>query len=399
MNQPPETIQLPAQLSTYAPEHDWLYYFIFWISVTFFVAIVGVMGWFVVKYRRQDGVKAKPTGHNTPLEVLWTFTPLILLWFLFSWGFESYVHAAVAPADAIDIRVKGAQWNFEFEYPSGATEGNELTVPANTPVRLIMSSKDVLHSFYVPEFRIKKDIVPGMYTTMWFEATQEGDVQVFCTEYCGAPAGGTGNVGHSAMLGKIHVVSPEAYEKHVRSLDSVPEGMTPAEYGEQLYVSNGCVGCHKVDGETMMPAPNWKGLWGKSRQFVGGEQVVADAEYIKNSILNPQSQIVEGYQNVVMPPYQLRDFQLDSIVAYIKELSGVEPGADGATPAESGDQATDDAAATGDGEGTAADGAAAGASAEEAAADSNEGAAGDDADGDAAAEQPDADGADPSPEG
>jgi len=375
MNQP-QDIQLPPQLSTYAPEVDWLYYFLFWISVAFFVAIVGVMGWFVVRYRRRDGVKAAPTGHNTPLEVLWTFAPLVLLWFIFTWGWESYVTAAVAPADAVDIRVRGAQWNWEFEYPSGASEGNEMTVPVNRPVRLIMSSKDVLHSFYIPAFRVKKDVVPGMYTTLWFEATQKGDVQVFCTEYCGAPPGGTGNVGHSAMNAKIHVVSDEEFERHVRSLDSVPEGMTPAEYGEQLYVSNGCVACHKVDGVTMQPAPNWKGLWGKERPLMEGGAVVADADYIKNSILNPGSQIVEGYQNVVMPPYQLRDFQLDSIVAYIRKLSGDEAATgDEATPAEGSAEDDGDGAepATED----SADGAAEGA---EAAEDS----AGDPSEGDAA---------------
>lgn len=347
MNEPQGTIQLPPQLSTYAAEVDWLYYFLYWLSVVFFVAVVGAMLYFVVKYRRREGVAPKPTGHNTPLEVFWTFTPLVLLWFLFAWGFDSYVKAAVAPKDAIDIRVRGAQWNWEFEYPSGATEGNEVWVPVGEPVRLVMSSKDVLHSFFVPAFRVKKDVVPGMYTTMWFEATQTGDVQIYCTEYCGAPEGG-GNVGHSAMLGKIRVVTKDEYESHVRSLDSVPDGMSPAEYGEQLYVSNGCNACHKVDGETMQPAPNWVGLWGKQRAFADGTSAVADENYIRTSILQPQAKVVEGYANVVMPPYALRDFQIDSIIAYIKQLSGAD--GEGAGAAE-GAPVEGDGAGTSDGDG------------------------------------------------
>ncbi len=315
------TYQLPAQLSTYAAEVDWLYYVIFWISVAFFVGIVGVMGYFVVRYRSKPGVRAKKTGHSNTLEVAWTVLPLILLIVLFHWGFQSYVRGSVAPSSSLDIRVRGAQWLWEFRHPNGMEELNEVTLPVGTPIRFIMSSGDVLHSFFVPDFRVKQDVVPGRYSTLWFEATKTGKVQAYCTEYCGAPEGATGNVGHSAMLATLNIVDEETYEKFLEKGPAAPEGLSEAEWGKELVEKSGCRTCHGVDGASQMPAPNFKGLYMREEKMTSGKTIVADENYIRESILQPQAKIVSGYENLLMPPYKFGEAQLDAIIAYIKELS------------------------------------------------------------------------------
>ncbi len=167
---PEETLQMPRALSTIASEIDFVYYAIYWISVVFFVAITVVMLWFVWKYHRSRNAKSTPTGHHFKLEIFWTFTPLILLIWLFYIGFDGYMKGVVAPKDSVEIYVKGRQWQWNFKHmPRGSSEDHQLVVPANKPVKLIMSSMDVLHSFFVPEFRVKRDVVPGLYTTLWFE--------------------------------------------------------------------------------------------------------------------------------------------------------------------------------------------------------------------------------------
>jgi len=379
---PEGTVQLPPQLSTIAPEVDDMYYFIYWVSVVFFVAIVAAMFYFMWKYRRRPGHKAKPTGHATALEITWTFAPLILLVVLFHEGFVGYVRGSVAPDEAYEVRVRGMQWNWEFEHRGGVIDAlNVLKVPVGEPVQLIMSSSDVLHSFFVPVFRTKRDVVPGMWTSIWFEATHEtGEVPcdsdadcaaagmnhgfhcsgkpgdparseeepegrvcvatVFCTEYCGAspgitqsafddPDGPGRNTNHSTMIADLHIISVEAYETFLEEGPPAPaacqalgEGDEMMScWGEHLYNTSGCTACHAVDGVRQQPAPNWAGLWGRSRSFADGSSGAADEEYIKNSIMSPQSQIVEGYTNVNMPPYRFSDRQLDAIVAYIQSLS------------------------------------------------------------------------------
>ncbi len=395
---PEPTIQMPAQWSTIAPEVDYMYYFIYWVSVVFTIGIFGSMGWFMWKYRRRPGVKAKPTGHNFGLEIFWTFTPLLLLAYLFHAGFQGYLHGTVVPDDHVEIRVRGMQWNWEFEHPGGVIDTyNELKVPVNKPVQLIMSSNDVLHSFYVPLFRVKRDVVPGMYTSLWFEAThttgevtgctqdaqcgegqscyygnciaqcqqdsdcweaigegswcggQVGDetricaLPVFCAEYCGAGSGitrsafddpdGSGrNTNHSTMMADLRIISQEGYDRFLEvgppppaecaTTDATCEGEEcKACWGQSLYQSSGCSACHSSDGSPG-PAPTWQGLWENQRTFMNGaEPAVADRNYIRESILNPQARIVEGFGNVAMPAYRLSDNQIDAIIAYIQTLS------------------------------------------------------------------------------
>jgi len=188
MNTEP-TVQLPGQWSTVAPHVDWVFYFIYWMSVILFVGIIGTALYFVWKYQRKPGVQAEPTGHNLPLEVGWTVAPVIFLVLLFHWGFQGYVQMTVPPANAMEIRVRARKWSWDFEYPNGAHVVNELHAPVGRPVKLIISSEDVLHSFFVPAFRVKRDAVPGMYGTMWFQATTTGNTP-FSTQTYPAAEGG-----------------------------------------------------------------------------------------------------------------------------------------------------------------------------------------------------------------
>lgn len=331
------TIQLPGQWSTFAPSVDWVFYFIYWLSVVLFVAITGAVVYWSVKYKRRPGVKAEPTSHNTVLEVAWTVSPLVLLVLLFHWGFQGYVHMTTAPTDAMDVRVRARKWSWDFEYPNGAHTINELHVPVNRPVRLVLSSEDVLHSLFVPAFRVKRDAVPGYYTTMWFEATRVGETPFFCTEYCGASATaspepirvGAGRFdwsGHFSMMGSVNVHSRAEWETFLeRSLASpvdpaTGQAMTPARWGETLYRQQGCAGCHSLDG-TPMAGPSWRGIFGRNAQFVDGSSAVADESYLRRSILQPNAQVVRGFQPV-MPTYagSLNDRQIDAIIAFMRTL-------------------------------------------------------------------------------
>ncbi len=351
-----------------------MYMLIYWVSVVFTVIVTVAMVGFAWKYHRGRGHKPQPTGHSTALEILWTFTPLLLLGVLFHEGFTGFVFTQVAPDDAIDIRVRGMQWNWEFEHRNGVVDDlNIMKVPYDTPVRLIMSSSDVLHSFYVPTMRVKRDVVPGMYSTLWFQATvrtddldngnplacerdadcpegmwcggrvgQEGrtcTIPVFCAEYCGAgqgitrsafddPDGEGRNTNHSTMMADMHVISVEAYDSFIATGPPPPEECVSGEdinfacWGEYLYGTSGCTACHSAeDGGPEQPAPNWTNIWGNERPLEGGATAQGDEEYIRESILQPQAQIVRGYAGVNMPPYRFSDNQLAAISAYIQSLA------------------------------------------------------------------------------
>lgn len=318
------TIQLPRQMSTIAENVDTMYYFIFWVSVFFFVAIIGVALWCIVKYRASKHPHATPPGHHDVLELFWTFAPLLLLIPMFHYGFKGYVRAMVAPDAALEVRVRGKQWAWDFYYP-GDTEPSpsELVVPVGRPVKMNMSSQDVLHSFYIPEFRIKRDVVPGMYSSVWFEAlvtTSKYDAKenkvsgepldLFCTEYCGTS--------HSQMLAKVHVVSEADYKAFIEGKDRAPEGKPLAEVGAELYKKNACNTCHTVDGSPLV-GPTFKGLFGKTEQTSAGA-VKVDENYLRESILKPQEKIVEGFAGKNMPAFVLKDWKIDALIEYIKSL-------------------------------------------------------------------------------
>lgn len=306
------TVQMPPQASTIAPHVDALYYFIFWGCAAFFVLIVALSIFFVIKYRRREGVVQEPRSyHNTPLELTWTIVPTILVMIVFVWGFKGYMVAAVSPANALEYNVVGKRWLWEIKDPNGASSLNEMTVPVHQPVKLILRSEDLIHSFFVPAFRIKQDVIPNRYNTLWFEATAVGDYDIFCTEYCGT--------GHSQMLGKVHVVGPEDWQKYLDATGGRPGDVPLEDWGKQLYTQKACVTCHSLDG-TVKTGPSFKGLFGHTVTLADGSTVTADEEYIHNSIVNPKGQVVQGFEPV-MPTFTglLSPDDIDALVAFIKQ--------------------------------------------------------------------------------
>ena len=308
------TIYLPPPSSTVAGEVDALFYFIFYASLVLFALVMMATTYFIFKYRRRG--KAELTSgvaHNTKLEIAWTVIPAILVFIVFIWGFQTYLKMNVVPNDAIEIKATGQKWFWTFDYPNGANSINDLVVPVNQPVKLLLSSQDVIHSFFVPDFRVKMDVLPNRYTLTWFEATREGDFEIFCTEYCGK--------GHSEMLGYVKVMNDEDYQAWLeKSAIDIPEGMSLEEAGAQLYTSKACITCHSVDGRPGV-APSFKGRFGKTENMADGSSVLIDENYLRESILNPQAKVVAEYQPV-MPTYQnvLKDRQIDALIAYIKSL-------------------------------------------------------------------------------
>ena len=326
MNQPQASSwQLPPAMADSAEAVDGAYNFIFWFSVVFTVLITVALVYFVMKYKRRPGVKSEPTGHYNKLEIFWTVTPTIFIFFLFHAGFSSYIKNATASEGATEIRVRAKKWAWEFEYPSGdrvaGLDGLHLEV--NKPYKMIISSEDVLHDFFVPEFRLKRDAVPGQYSFVAFTPTVVGPAHVFCAEYCGTS--------HSAMLAKIIIDTHEDYLKFLDTLGKKPEicgvpagPCTPERWGEGIFVANNCPTCHGVGGTGQIggqpgPCPPLVGKFGKMEITTAGP-VMFDENYVRESILRPNAKIVAGYQNVAMPPYVFKDAQLDSILAYIKSL-------------------------------------------------------------------------------
>ena len=305
--------QLPPQMSTGAADYDAIYMFMFWFSVAFTVAITGAALYFVVKFRRQKGqLPDKRMVDLTKLEIFWTVVPLFAVVFLFHIGFKDYVKNAIADDGAIEIRVRAKQWLWDFEYPNGMRENNVILFPVNTPIKLVMSSEDVIHSFYVPEFRLKKDVVPGLYSTLVFTPNVLGEAHVFCAEFCGTS--------HSGMLATVKVVTRAEYDAYVKEGPKMPDGMTPAGWGEKLFTQNGCSVCHARDGVTVSQCPNLKNIWGRNETMTTNAHVTVDENYVKESIRQPQAKIVMGFTSVIMPTFSLTDRQIDAIIAYFKTL-------------------------------------------------------------------------------
>jgi cytochrome c oxidase subunit 2 len=309
---------VPDVASNFANQVDGVLWFITWLSIIFFILITILLVYFSFKYKRKTENDETPhiTGNET-LEIIWTIIPSALLMVIFVYGFVVYKDMRTPPPEAVEVNVTAKQWLWVFKYPNGQSTINELYVEHNRPVKMVMRADDVLHSFFVPAFRVKQDVVPGMYTQLWFKPTKVGTYDLFCTEYCGKD--------HSNMLAKVYVMSPEAFARWERGGDE-EEGIgavvakSPEELGQKLYEKNGCAACHTLDGSNSV-GPTFKGLFGKTEPLQDGTSVLADENYLRESILLPQEKIVAGYAPV-MPSFKglLKDEEVDAIIAYIKTL-------------------------------------------------------------------------------
>ncbi|MBY0112180.1 MAG: cytochrome c oxidase subunit II [Phycisphaerales bacterium] len=355
-----------------ATHSDTIFMNIWWISVAWFVFLMALMVYFVIRYRRRPGVAAPySASHNTALEVAWTVIPCFFLTYMFLAGFHGYIEKMIAPGDAIEMNLTAKKWDWTITYPNGAsspertvvgaaakTQAGDATpgarpipifyMPGDTPVKFKMVSQDVMHSFWVPDFRIKMDIFPNRYTTYWFQAkgpdqnslvlkdstgkdvtTAQGekvhynDHYIFCAEYCGDQ--------HSEMWGIIRVVPRAYYAAKIEEWNI--EGKSPEEIGKLVYQSQGCVACHTVDG-SKGAAPTWKDLFGNTVPTNAGP-TLADENYIRESIYTPTAKIHEGYPSnmPVFTTAQIDERRMQGLIAYIKSISSKAPKSDAAAPA------------------------------------------------------------------
>jgi len=308
---------LPEQASTIAAHVDALYYFLISVSLFFAALIFFLVIYFAAKYRRRSENEQPPPIHeDLRLELVWTLIPLGLAMVMFAWGANLYFRLSRPPADAMDLYVVGKQWMWKVQHPEGQREINELHVPVGQPIKLTMTSEDVIHSFFIPAFRIKMDVVPGRYTTTWFEATKTGEFHLFCTEYCGTR--------HSQMIGRVVVMAPVQYEQWLRNGNGAPgpSGEAPEVAGARLFQEQRCATCHGANLGGVVLGPALDGLLGRPVKLQNGETVIADESYIRESILNPTAKITAGYQSL-MPTYQgqINEEGLFHLIAYIRSLT------------------------------------------------------------------------------
>jgi len=313
MNQFLQNLFLPPQASTHAKAVDDVFIFVTWVNIVFFLIVTFAAVYFSIKYKRRHANERTPhVTHNLKLELFWSIIPLFIVMIIFFWGFQSYMVGRVAPNDSFEVQATAKKWLWAFEYPDGTRSINELHVPFGRPVRVVLSSEDVLHAFFLKDFRVKSDVLPNRYTEVWFEATKPGEYVLQCAEYCGKD--------HSKMRGKVFVDSKADYERFIANGPADWATMPPAELGKMTYEQAGCVSCHSIDG-TKGQGPSWKGIYGQTHQFVDGSSQVVDENYIRQSIENPQGKIVKGYEGI-MPTYQglLREKQINGVIAYIKSM-------------------------------------------------------------------------------
>jgi len=343
----PRTVWLPEQASTIAPQIDLIFDLINYLCYFFFILITVLLVWFVIKYRRSPdnhGGNAGGPTHNTVLELSWTIIPIILVVFIFGGGFRSYIDLVVAPKNAYEVEVTASQWSFNFKYPNGANS-DVLVVPAGQPVRVVMRSVDVIHAFFVPDFRVKRDIVPGRTTATWFEAPfptdddpenlkPENGHHLFCAEYCGTD--------HSKMITRVHVLERPLFdvwlEKQSRWIDEIELDALWAVAGPKLFAR--CVQCHSLDG-TDGNGPSWSAraglgsIWERTAalttkfadgrtlaDFVGpGKKYATPEDYLQESILNPGANLVQGFGNA-MPTFkgQINEKGIAALIGMMKRI-------------------------------------------------------------------------------
>ena len=311
---------MPVAGTEIAARIDNLYAFLLVVSFIACAILIGGMIYFVFKYKRKKpGQVGAYISHNLALEFTWSFVPLVIFLFVFAWGWVIYHDMRAMPENAREIQVTAKMWGWTYKYKDGRNS-DVLVVPIGEPIKLVMNSEDVIHSFYVPSFRLKQDVVPGKYTAIWFQVEKPGDYTVFCTEYCGA--------GHSAMLSKITAVTPEEYNDWLSESQPLI-GMV--EQGGKVFAAQSCAGCHSVDNSMARGiGPSLKNLFGKTITLDGGKQVVVDENYLRESILYPARSARREYaaSKGQMPLYQstLSEGEVSALIEYIKHLGGSPEG-------------------------------------------------------------------------
>jgi cytochrome c oxidase subunit 2 len=305
----------PEAASTMATRVDALYFFLLGVAGFFSLLIAGLIVYYAVKYHRQTprAIGAQLHG-NLLVELVWTVIPLLITMVIFVWGASLYFAMSRPPDDSLDIYVVAKQWMWKFQHLDGQREINELHVPAGRDVRLIATSEDVIHDWFVPAFRVKADVLPGRYVNIWFRATKPGQYHLFCAEYCGTK--------HSGMIGQVVVMEPHDYQNWLGGGET---GRTLASAGERLFADLACNTCHRPDSQGRGPLLN--GLIGRTIRLQSGQSIVGDEAYIRESILNPSAKITAGYQPI-MPTFQglVTEEQLLQLIEYVKSL----PPGDGA---------------------------------------------------------------------
>ena len=300
---------IPPEASTIAPQMDALLVFMTLVSLVGLTIVALLITTFSVLYRKERNPKATQIEGSTLLEATWTIIPLGLFLMMFVWGSVLYFRVFTPPPNAMNIYVVGKQWMWKAEHPGGQHEINSLHVPTGQPVQLTLISQDVFHSFSIPAFRVKREAIPGRYTTVWFQATQVGTYHLFCTQYCGTS--------HSAMIGDVVVQSPEDYKKWLASSTS---GTSLAQNGERLFASLSCAACH--NGQPDARGPNLANVYGSKLTLVTGQPILVDEAYLRQAILNPSAHITQGFAPI-MPTYQgqISEEGVISLVEYIKNLN------------------------------------------------------------------------------
>ncbi|MGE0043892.1 MAG: cytochrome c oxidase subunit II [Vicinamibacterales bacterium] len=313
----------PEQASTFAPDVDALYFFILATAAFFAVLVSAVVVFFGLKYRRKhDGEVGARIEGNLPLELLWSVIPTMIAMVMFGWGASVYYHVRRPPAEAMQVYAVGKQWMWKFQHLEGQREINELHVPVGRPVKVTITSEDVIHSLYFPSFRTKMDAIPGRYTELWFEASKAGTYHIFCTEYCGT--------NHSGMIGQVVVMEPAAYQTWLAGGGT--EGSL-AERGSRMFNDLACTSCHLDNGQGR--GPSLKDIIGTTVELTDGSTAVVDEAYLRESILNSQARIVKGYQPL-MPTFQglVSEEGLVALIEHIKSLSPETTLTPSAAPAE-----------------------------------------------------------------
>ena len=298
----------PREASTIAPAADALYFFLLLITVVGLALVCALIFGFSIRYRREKHPVAVPIEGSTLLEATWTIIPLALFLIVFVWGALLYFRIYNPPTNAMNVYIVGKQWMWKAEHPGGQHEINALHVPAGRAVQLTMISQDVFHSFSIPDFRVKREVIPGRYSTVWFNATDPGTYHIFCTQYCGT--------NHSVMIGEVTVLSPADYQRWTEGSTS---GMSLAQNGERLFASMGCNACHS--GSPTARGPNLAKVFGSKVQLANGQEIVVDEAFLRDTILNPSQHAMAGFAPI-MPTYQgqISEDGLIDLVEYIKTL-------------------------------------------------------------------------------